>query len=127
MAKTVEGRANADLAVYSHTVEVRDVWKWFPTPSGEPYLALGGVGFSVRPGEFVTIVGPTGCGKSTILRFLAGLDRPTSGEVLVDGRPVAGIDRRVGFLFQHDALLPWRSVYDNVALGLRLRRVAQSE
>lgn len=78
-------------------------------------------------GEFVTIVGPSGCGKSTILRLIAGLDHPTQGEALVDGRPVTDIDRRVGFLFQHDALLPWRCVWDNVALGLRLRRAGEPE
>lgn len=125
--RRADGGAPWAPVVGRHAVELRDVWKWFPTPSGEAYPALGGVGFAVHPGEFVTIVGPSGCGKSTILRLMAGLDRPTRGDVLVDGKPVVGIDRRAGFLFQQDALLPWRSVYDNVALGLRLRRVDSSE
>jgi NitT/TauT family transport system ATP-binding protein len=108
-------------------IELRRVWRWFAKPDGEPYAALGGVDLTAGDGEFLTIVGPSGCGKSTILRLIAGLDQPSDGEVLVDGRPVAGIDRRVGFLFQHDALLPWRSVWDNVALGLRLRKVRDAE
>jgi NitT/TauT family transport system ATP-binding protein len=108
-------------------IELREVWRWFLKPSGEPYAALGGVSFAVAAGEFVTVVGPSGCGKSTILRLVAGLDRPTEGEVLVDGRRVDGVDRRVGFLFQHDALLPWRSVWDNVALGPRLRGAPAAE
>lgn len=108
-------------------IELRDVWRWFARPNGEPYAALGGIDLTVAPGEFLTIVGPSGCGKSTILRLVAGLDAPTSGEVRLDGRPAAGIDRQVGFLFQQDALLPWRSVFDNVALGLRLRHVKPAE
>ncbi len=108
-------------------VVLREVWKWFLKPDGEPYPALGGVDFSVAAGAFCAIVGPSGCGKSTILRLLAGLARPDQGQVLVDGQKVEGIDRRVGFLFQHDALLPWRSVFDNVALGLRLRKTPKSE
>jgi NitT/TauT family transport system ATP-binding protein len=127
VAHAEDRHGHAEPGVDRPAVEAREVWKYFPTPSGGAYPALGGVDFGVRPGEFVTLVGPSGCGKSTILRLVAGLDRPTGGQVLVDGRPVAGIDRRVGFLFQHDALLPWRSVSDNVALGLRLRGVGRSE
>lgn len=108
-------------------MELRGVWRTFAKPNGDPYDALGGIDLWVPRGEFLTIVGPSGCGKSTILRLIAGLDRPSRGEVLIDGRTVDGIDRRVGFLFQHDALLPWRSVWDNVALGLRLRGVRGGE
>jgi NitT/TauT family transport system ATP-binding protein len=108
-------------------VIIRDVWKRFLKPDGDEYLALGGANFTVAAGSFCAIVGPSGCGKSTLLRLLAGLDKPDRGQVLIDGSVVSGIDRRVGFLFQHDALLPWRSVFDNVALGLRLRKVAETE
>ena len=104
-------------------ITIRDVAKDFPTPDGDRYQALGGVSFDVRPGEFVSMVGPSGCGKSTLLRLVAGLVRPDAGEILIDGRPVEGVDRRLGFVFQQDALLPWRSVYDNVALGLRIRKL----
>jgi NitT/TauT family transport system ATP-binding protein len=108
-------------------IAIRDVAKDFPTPDGDRYQALGGVSFDVRPGEFVSVVGPSGCGKSTLLRLVAGLARPDAGEVLIDGRPVEGVDRRLGFVFQQDALLPWRSVYDNVALGLRIRKLPAAD
>jgi NitT/TauT family transport system ATP-binding protein len=108
-------------------IAVRDVEKTFVTPDGGSYRALGGVSFVVAPGEFVSVVGPSGCGKSTLLRLVAGLAAPDGGEVLIDGRPVDGVDRRLGFVFQQDALLPWRTVYDNVTLGLRIRRLPESD
>jgi NitT/TauT family transport system ATP-binding protein len=108
-------------------IAIRNVTKSFPTPDGGRYPALGGVSFDVAPGEFVSVVGPSGCGKSTLLRLVAGLDRPDSGEIWRDGQPVEGIDRRLGFVFQQDALLPWRTVYENVALGLRIRRLPPAE
>jgi NitT/TauT family transport system ATP-binding protein len=73
------------------------------------------------------LVGPSGCGKSTTLSLIAGLDGPTSGVVAVRGKPVAGITDKVGFLFQRDALLPWKNVRDNVMLPLQLRGVSGAE
>ena len=120
--------ADAGLALDRRPkIAIRNVAKSFETPSGDRYLALGGVSFDVLPGTFVSIVGPSGCGKSTLLRLVAGLATPDAGEILVDGRPVGGVDRQLGFVFQQDALLPWRSVYENVALGLRIRRVPEAE
>jgi NitT/TauT family transport system ATP-binding protein len=77
--------------------------------------------------QFVALVGPSGCGKSTSLTLIAGLDEATSGTVLVRGEPVNGIAEGVGFLFQRDALLPWKTVRDNVALPLLLRGVRGAE
>ncbi len=108
-------------------ISIRDVSKAFLKPNGEVYPALGPVSFDAPAGSFTAIVGPSGCGKSTLLQMVAGLSRPTSGEVLVDGRPVRGINPTVGFLFQDDALLPWRSVAENIGLGLRLRGVGKRE
>src|SRR5207302_692005 len=71
----------------------------------------------VERGEFVAVVGPTGCGKSTTLNLVTGLASPSAGEVRVMGGPVNGIDPRIGFVFQTDALFPWRSVIDNVVAG----------
>ncbi len=82
---------------------------------------------AVREGEFVGLVGPSGCGKSTLLRAVAGLVVPAAGTIAVFGRPVAGCVPEVGILFQEDALLPWRTARDNVALGLRCRGVRPDE
>jgi NitT/TauT family transport system ATP-binding protein len=108
-------------------VTIADVSKHFLKPNGEVYPALGPVSFDAAAGSFTAIVGPSGCGKSTLLQMVAGLSRPTAGEVLIDGRPVRGINPTVGFLFQDDALLPWRSVEENVGLGLRLRGAGKRE
>ena len=81
----------------------------------------------MRRGEFVTVVGPTGCGKSTTLSLVSGLHPPTRGEVLVNGQPVTGIPDGLGYMFQQDAVLPWRSVLDNVAAGPRYRGTPKAE
>jgi NitT/TauT family transport system ATP-binding protein len=85
------------------------------------FTALHDVSFDVRGGEFVSIVGPSGCGKSTLLTLVAGLAPVTSGRIVVDGRPVSGIDPRLGFVFQRDALFPWKTVAENVGLPLLFR------
>jgi NitT/TauT family transport system ATP-binding protein len=85
------------------------------------------VDLEIEAQRFVALVGPSGCGKSTSLSLVAGLDHPTSGTVTVRGRAVDGITDRVGFLFQRDALLPWKSVRDNVLLPLQLRGVGGAQ
>jgi len=83
-----------------------------------PRLVLRDVSLQVDAGEVVAILGPSGCGKSTLLRIAGGLDAPTGGAALIDGTPVAGVDARCAVGFQEPRLLPWRSLADNVALGL---------
>jgi len=85
--------------------------------------ALQDVALEVAPGEFISIVGTSGCGKSTLLRIVAGLIRPTSGEVRVNDRPVDGPHDDIGIVFQTPVLLPWRSVWRNVSLQLELRGI----
>lgn len=92
-----------------------------------PFIAVDDVDLTVGQGEFVSIVGPSGCGKSTLLGLIAGLAKPDAGTVSVRGTEVTEIRRDVGFLFQRDALLPWRTALQNVALGLRYRGVPRSE
>jgi NitT/TauT family transport system ATP-binding protein len=104
-------------------IELRGVTKRFASPGGAPYTALRDLDLIVAPGEFCAVVGPTGCGKSTTLTLVAGLERPSAGSVYVDGNPVSGITPGVGFMFQTDAILPWKSVLDNVAAGPRFRGV----
>jgi NitT/TauT family transport system ATP-binding protein len=90
-------------------------------------LAVDGASFSIAEGEFVSLVGPSGCGKSTILKVVAGLIGADGGTVLVDGRPVSGVPAGVGMVFQNDALLPWKTVRDNVRLPLALRALSAAE
>jgi NitT/TauT family transport system ATP-binding protein len=90
---------------------------------GVSYTAVRDTTMRIAAGEFVSVVGPTGCGKSTLLNIAAGLLEPSAGGVRVLGEPLAGINRHAGYMFQSDALLPWLSASDNVALGLRYRGV----
>jgi NitT/TauT family transport system ATP-binding protein len=98
-------------------IRLEGVTKRFITPAGEPFTALHDVNLVVDPGQFCAIVGPTGCGKSTTLTLVSGLDRPTAGVVSVGGKQVDGIARGTSFVFQADALLPWKTVLANVAMG----------
>ena len=91
------------------------------------YTAVRDVDLDIAPGEFVSVVGPTGCGKSTLLNVAAGLLEPSTGSVTVFGEPLAGINRRAGYMFQTEALMPWRTARANVLAGLQFRGVAQGE
>jgi spermidine/putrescine ABC transporter ATP-binding subunit len=107
------------------TVELIDVRKVFGTVE-----AVAGVSLRIAQGEFVAILGPSGCGKTTTLNLLAGFIDPTSGEILIDSKPMAGTPphrRNIGVVFQSYALFPHLSVFDNVAFGLRMRKVAGAE
>jgi NitT/TauT family transport system ATP-binding protein len=100
-----------------YRIELSAVTKRFSTPGGAAFTALRDVTMTVEPGRFCAVVGPSGCGKSTTLTLVAGLDRPSEGSVRVGGRPVDGIARGTSFMFQTDALLPWKTVLGNVAMG----------
>ena len=91
------------------------------------YTAVEKARLSVAPGEFVAIVGPTGCGKSTLLNVAAGLRRPASGTVKVFEAPLTGLNRDAGYLFQADALFPWKTAIDNVAIGLEIAGTSRNE
>jgi sulfonate transport system ATP-binding protein len=97
-------------------VSVSGVARSFSTPS--PLPVLRGVDLTLDPGEILAVVGPSGCGKSTLLRLLAGLDTPSAGSIELDGTPVRDTDERTAVAFQEPRLLPWRTIADNVALGL---------
>jgi NitT/TauT family transport system ATP-binding protein len=91
------------------------------------YTAVEKAQLAVAQGEFVAIVGPTGCGKSTLLNVAAGLLKPASGSVRIFGKPLAGLNRDAGYLFQADALFPWKTALDNVAIGLEVAGAPQAE
>jgi NitT/TauT family transport system ATP-binding protein len=109
------------------SITLRGVTKRFATSKGGIYTAIHDVSLDIAPGEFCTLVGPTGCGKSTSLGLIAGLTTPSSGTVAVDGSPVTGIGDRIGYVFQSDAVFPWRSVLDNIAVGPRYRGKSRRE
>ncbi|MBV8566563.1 MAG: ABC transporter ATP-binding protein [Methylobacteriaceae bacterium] len=108
-------------------IELINVNRRFLSPDGKSFATLRDFNMLVDRGEFVALVGPTGCGKSTTLNLITGLGRPSSGEVRVMGAPVRGIDPRIGFVFQADALFPWRSVIDNVVAGPLFRGKPRAE
>jgi NitT/TauT family transport system ATP-binding protein len=95
--------------------------------SGENVLALDDLSVSAAKGEFLTVVGPSGCGKSTFLHIVAGLIQPTSGQILLDGKPVRGPGADRGMVFQEFAILPWRTVESNIGHGLEIRGVPKEE
>jgi NitT/TauT family transport system ATP-binding protein len=108
-------------------IDLRDVTKRFWTPSGAYYTAVRDLTLDIPQGEFCAIVGPTGSGKSTTLGLIAGLEAPSRGSVLVRGAPVTGISRDAGYMFQTDAIFPWKNVVDNVATGPIYRGMARAE
>ncbi len=107
-------------------VRLAGVARRFATPDGL-LSALEDFNLDIAEGEFCAIVGPTGCGKSTTLGLVAGLSRPQAGHVSLFGAPVASIDRRVGFVFQQDALFPWKTVLKNVCAGPLFRGDSKQE
>ncbi len=107
-------------------LEARDISMVF-TRRGRPVEALRDVSIEVEAGQFVSMVGASGCGKTTLLRIVDGLIKPTSGEISVGGRPVSGPGPDRGFVFQHDALFPWRTVLDNVIFGLEVQGKRKGE
>src|SRR3954470_10998482 len=109
-------------------LEFQDITVTFRSrEGGERYTAVANTTMQVGAGEFVSVVGPTGCGKSTLLNIGAGLLAPSGGEVRVFGEPLQGINRRAGYMFQSEALMPWRSALDNVMVGLQSRGVAEAD
>jgi NitT/TauT family transport system ATP-binding protein len=112
----------------SAAVEFDRVTCTFASKSGgASYTAVKDVTLDVADGEFVSVVGPTGCGKSTLLNVAAGLLKPSSGALRVFGEPLAGINGHAGYMFQSEALMPWRSTLANVVAGLEFRGTASSE
>jgi NitT/TauT family transport system ATP-binding protein len=110
-------------------LELRDITVAFRSSegTGQAYTAVADTTLRVGAGEFVSVVGPTGCGKSTLLNVAAGLLEPSAGQVCVFGEPLQGINRRAGYMFQTDALMPWRSAIGNVMVGLQYRGVPEAE
>jgi len=107
-------------------LEVKDLNKVYKTAKGET-VALKNVNFKTHRREFVCVIGPSGCGKSTLIRILAGLESHTSGQVLLDNKPVSGPGRDRGMVFQGYTLFPWRTVRENVMFGLQMNNIGKFE
>ncbi len=103
-------------------LRVENIEQKYQADNGE-IIALKNISFSVQEGEFVSIVGASGCGKSTLLSIIAGLLKPTAGEIYVKGEKIEGISSHIGYMLQKDNLLDWRTIYSNVIFGLEIRHM----
>jgi NitT/TauT family transport system ATP-binding protein len=112
--------ATDDVRMGAPSVSLAEVTIAFRLAVGATYTAVQDASLTVGESEFVAIVGPTGCGKSTLLNVAAGLLAPSAGQVEVFGAPLAGLNRDAGYLFQSDALFPWKTAIENVAIGLEI-------
>jgi NitT/TauT family transport system ATP-binding protein len=122
----VGGVEAGSASLSGRAVDLADVTIAFAVAKGT-YTAVERASLLVADGEFVAIVGPTGCGKSTLLNVAAGLIAPAAGRVSVLGQPLGSINREAGYLFQSDALFPWKTAVDNVAIGLDVAGVDKAE
>ena len=107
-------------------ISVRGLSRVFVAPDGSEVVALDDTTLDIPSGAFVSIIGPSGCGKSTLFNIIAGLDRPTTGQVLLGGEDRTGQQGLVGYMLQKDLLLPWRTILGNVVLGLEIAGVGRS-
>jgi len=108
-------------------IDLNNVQISFALANGQRFDAVAESNLQVADHEFVAIVGPTGCGKSTLLNAVAGLLVPASGRVEIEGQPLRGLNRKAGYLFQQDALMPWKTVLENVAIGLEVAGTAKAD
>jgi NitT/TauT family transport system ATP-binding protein len=122
----VQATSAAPLAT-PWAVELDDATVAFRLADARVYTAVERARLSVAHGEFVAIVGPTGCGKSTLLNVAAGLLKPAAGTVRIFNEPLTGLNRQAGYLFQADALFPWKTAIDNVAIGLEISGASRAE
>jgi ABC-type nitrate/sulfonate/bicarbonate transport system ATPase subunit len=107
-------------------LRLENLSKTFSTDSGD-FVALAPTALDIPAGRFVSLIGPSGCGKTTIFNIVAGLLPPTTGRVLIDGEDATGFIGQVGYMLQKDLLLPWRTVLDNVALGMEIKGIPLKE
>ena|SRR6185312_11692784 len=110
-------------------IDVRGVSKQYPRPgrTGESFTVLSDISLSASEGEFISLIGTSGCGKTTLLRMMSGLIPCDQGSIYLSGQRVRGVPPAIGFVFQEPALLPWRTVFDNLAFALKPKRLSREE
>ena len=126
MQVSTSGQPSPTPAPGTPLLRIQEICKAFPGPD-RTVVALDRVSLQVRRGEFISLVGASGCGKTTLLRIVDGLEQADSGQVHLDGSPLTGVSLDMAYVFQEINLLPWRNVLDNVALGLEVRGVPKRE
>lgn len=102
-------------------LEIKDISKKYQHKNGET-LALENISLSVDKGEFISIIGPSGCGKSTLLSIISGLEEKTNGEIYIENEKIEGMSPKIGYMLQKDCLLEWRTIYNNIMLGLEIKK-----
>lgn len=107
-------------------LSIKNITKIYQAKNGET-KALDNINLDIKKGEFVSIIGPSGCGKSTLLSIIAGLEEKNTGEIYLDGKEIKGISSEIGYMLQKDSLLEWRTIYNNVVLGLEIRGIKTKE
>lgn len=108
-------------------ISVKNINHYFKSSKGIPTHALKGISLDIVDHEFVAIVGPSGCGKSTLLNIMSGLFKATEGNVYLDGQLLRGVTPKIGYMSQADALMPWRTLTENVELGLEIKGISRAE
>jgi ABC-type nitrate/sulfonate/bicarbonate transport system ATPase subunit len=108
------------------TIHIKNISKTF-FKGGDNFCAMRDTDITIEGGRFASIIGPSGCGKSTLFNIIAGLLPPSSGDILIDGESVLGATGHVGYMLQRDMLLPWRTILDNIILGMEIRRIPKKE
>lgn len=106
----------------SSSINISGVDRVYTDADGRSVEALKDIQLDIRPGEFISLIGPSGCGKTTLLRLIAGLDKPQKGTLSIDGRKITGVDPERGYVFQQGSLFPWLNIEKNIAYGLRARK-----
>lgn len=110
-----------------HKLELINVYKEYPLKNGTTFEALNNLSMQIKEGEFVSIIGPSGSGKSTLFNIISGLETPTSGDIYLDGESIINTRGHVGYMPQNDYLLPWRTIIDNVILGMEIKGFNKKE